>query len=204
MKREYRYHESCACFIDTQATSAGIVGHVRFQVAGPVGLFERAIAIKISDNEGGSPASGGNEAAPRLLYVPCRSGHPSGVGTDFIEAHPGGYGGLPERVAHPSWASANPSPMVTRATLNVEKPNVASAVTGAQPILVPRNERSEWHKKLRIAGHPLQRLVRRPCPPRTMLLHLPYPKIFDDTRETGNGSIGICISRITVVDIHFR
>jgi hypothetical protein len=62
--------ESGACLIDTQAESAGIVGHVRFQVAGPVGLFERAIAVKMSAKEGGSPASGGNEAAPQLLYVP--------------------------------------------------------------------------------------------------------------------------------------
>jgi hypothetical protein len=59
--------EPGACLIDTHTESAGIVGHVRFQAAGPVGLFERAIAIKMSVKEGGSPASGGNEAVPRLL-----------------------------------------------------------------------------------------------------------------------------------------
>jgi hypothetical protein len=56
--------ESGACRMDTQADSAGMSGHVRFQVAGPVGLLDRAIAVKMLAKEGGSPASGGKDAAP--------------------------------------------------------------------------------------------------------------------------------------------
>lgn len=56
--------------MDTRVELLGIVGHERFQVAGPVALFERAIAVKMSFNDGGSPASGGNDDFPRLLYVP--------------------------------------------------------------------------------------------------------------------------------------
>jgi hypothetical protein len=59
----------------------------------------------MSANDGGAPASVGNDAAPLLLYVPCRSGQPSGVGIDFIEAQSVGYGGFPELVAHPNCAS---------------------------------------------------------------------------------------------------
>jgi hypothetical protein len=62
--------ESGACWMDTRAESFGMVGHDRFHVAGPVALFERAIAVKMSANDGGSPASGGNDAVPWLLYVP--------------------------------------------------------------------------------------------------------------------------------------
>jgi hypothetical protein len=53
--------------MDTLADSLGMAGHDRIQVAGPVALFERAIALKISANDGGSTASGGNDALPGLL-----------------------------------------------------------------------------------------------------------------------------------------
>lgn len=56
--------------MDTRAESPGMLGHDRSQVAGPVALCECPIAVKMSANEGASPASGGNDAAPRLLYVP--------------------------------------------------------------------------------------------------------------------------------------
>jgi hypothetical protein len=59
--------ESGACWMDTETESLGMVGHDRFQVAGPVAVFERAIAVKMSTNDGGSPASGGNDAVPWLL-----------------------------------------------------------------------------------------------------------------------------------------
>ncbi len=103
--------------MDTHAESLGMIGHDRFQVAGPVAVIERASAVKMSANDGGSPASGGNDAAPWLLYVPRRSGQPSGVGTDFIEAQPVGYGGFPELVAHPNWASTSHSAVAASATL---------------------------------------------------------------------------------------
>ena len=56
--------------MDTKADSVGMVGHDRCQVAGPVALFERAITVKMSANDGGAPASGGNDPVPWLLYVP--------------------------------------------------------------------------------------------------------------------------------------
>jgi len=59
--------DSGACSIDTQTASRGMVGHDRFQAAGPVALLERAIAVKMSANDRGSPASGGNVAAPWLV-----------------------------------------------------------------------------------------------------------------------------------------
>lgn len=103
--------------MDTLADSLGIVGHDRLQVAGPVAVFERAIAMKMSANDGGSPASGGNDAVPWLLYVPWRSGQPSGVGMDFIEAHSVGYGGFLELVAHPNWTSTRHSAVAASETL---------------------------------------------------------------------------------------
>lgn len=62
--------ESDVCWMDTQADSLGMVGHDCCQVAGPVALFERAIAMNMSVSDGGSPATVGNDAVPRLLYVP--------------------------------------------------------------------------------------------------------------------------------------
>ena len=50
--------------IDTNDASGGIAGHDRFPAAGPVGLRERAILVKISANDGGAPASGGKAAEP--------------------------------------------------------------------------------------------------------------------------------------------
>jgi hypothetical protein len=61
---------SGACSMDTKAMSRGMVGHDRFQAAGPVEVCDRAIVVKISASDGGSPASGGNVPEPWLLYVP--------------------------------------------------------------------------------------------------------------------------------------
>ena len=61
---------SGVCSIETKTASRGIVGQVRFQAAGPVALFECAIAVKISTNDRATPASGGNVAVPSFVYVP--------------------------------------------------------------------------------------------------------------------------------------
>lgn len=61
---------SGVCSIDTKAASSGTVGHERFQAVGPVALWDRAIAVNISANDGAAPASGGNVPVPWLVYVP--------------------------------------------------------------------------------------------------------------------------------------